>query len=98
MDTYGPLFPGQDAATVARFPCMVASETVALLATGTDGAVSYQIYQQTNIFERHPGRKSAAHAQQSGRDLVPDDATGCNEDKPPPRKGTSPNFLQVTGL
>ncbi len=98
MDTYGHLFPGQDAATVARFPSMVANEPSALHATGTDGAVAYQIHKQNNSSERHPGRESAAHAQQSGRDLVPDDAIGCDEDKPAPRKGTSPNSLQVTGL
>jgi len=96
MDTYGHLFPGQDAATVARFPSMVDTEPVSLRATGTEGAI------------RAPGRiddsatqsrqKSAAHAQHSGRDLVPDGATGRENGEPVPRNGTSPNPLRVAGL
>jgi len=35
MDTYGHLFPGQDAATVARFPSMLCDEPKVLQATGT---------------------------------------------------------------
>ena len=42
--------------------------------------------------------QSAAHAQQSGRDLVPGDATGCDEEDPPAENGTSPNPLRVAGL
>ena len=38
MDTYGHLFPGQDAATVARFPNMLSDEPKALRATGTADA------------------------------------------------------------
>jgi integrase len=36
MDTYGHLFPGQDAATVAKFPSMLSSQPIFLTATGTD--------------------------------------------------------------
>jgi Phage integrase family len=98
MDTYGHLFPGQDAATVARFPSMMASEPVALRATGTEGAGQGPTPERINGSGRHGGRENAAHAQQSGRDLVPDDATQCDEEHPPPRNGTSPNSLRVAGL
>jgi hypothetical protein len=37
MDTYGHLFPGQEADTVARFPDMIDGEKAALKATGTEG-------------------------------------------------------------
>ena len=30
-------------------------------------------------------QKAQRTAQQSGRDLVPDDATGCDEERPPPK-------------
>jgi integrase len=98
MDTYGHLFPGQDAATVARFPNMVASEPVALRATGTEDASRESAPERIDGSGRHGRRESAAHAQQSGRDLVPDDATQCDDEHPPPRNGTSPNPLRVAGL
>jgi integrase len=37
MDTYGHMFPGQDAATVARFPNMLSAELAVLQMTGTNG-------------------------------------------------------------
>jgi integrase len=37
MDTYGHLFPGQEADTVARFPDMIAGDRYSLKATGTAG-------------------------------------------------------------
>ena len=37
MDTYGHLFPGQEAETVARFPAMLDGEPTAFAATGTNG-------------------------------------------------------------
>jgi len=98
MDTYGHLFPGQDAATVARLPNMLGSEPKALRATGTDGAATLRELQQNGGSDLGSAQKSAAHAQQSGRDLVPDDAAGCDEEDPPPRNGTSPNPLRVAGL
>jgi len=80
-----------DAATVARFPRMVAKEPIALRATGTEGAGRGPAPQPADRCGRQSGRESAAHAQQSGRDLVPDDATGCDDEDSPPRNGTSPN-------
>lgn len=82
MDTYGHLFPGQEAETISRFPNMLSEEPEAMRATGTDDAMA----------------KGAAHAQQLGRDLVPDDATGRANEKPAPKNGTSPNPLRVAGL
>ncbi len=98
MDTYGHLFPGQDAATVARLPNMMASEPMALRATGTDGPAAFRLPMKTGGFDPGSAQKSAAHAQHLGCDLVPDDAMGCDEERPPPRNGTSPNSLRVAGL
>lgn len=99
MDTYGHLFPGQDAATVARLPTMLADdEPKALRATGTDGAAAFRLPLENGGFAPGLAQKSAAHAQQSGRVLAPDDATRCDEEDPAPRNGTSPNPLRVSGL
>jgi len=38
MDTYGHLFPGQEADTIARLPVMLGSEPAVMRATGTDDA------------------------------------------------------------
>ena len=40
MNTYGHLFPGQEAETVARFPAMVIDPFNALRATGTTDATA----------------------------------------------------------
>ena len=98
MDTYGHLFPGQDAATVARLPIMLASEPMALRATGTDGRAALRMPLENGGSNLGLAQKSAAHAQQSGRVLVLDDATRCDDEDPSPRNGTSPNPLRVAGL
>ncbi len=59
MDTYGHLFPGQDAATVARLPNMMASEPVALRATGTDGPAAIRLPMKTGGFDPGSAQKSA---------------------------------------
>ena len=59
MDTYGHLFPGQEADTVARFPDMLSDGSEALRATGTADLTVYT--------PREPHGKSAAHAQRAGR-------------------------------
>lgn len=41
MDTYGHLFPGQEADTVARFPAMIERENLA--AMGTEGNPSFLV-------------------------------------------------------
>ena len=98
MDTYGHLFPGQDAATVARLPNMLVSELKVLRATGTDGAAAFRSPLKSGGSD--PGRpQNATHgAQQLRGDLVPDGATWCDDGRPPPKNGTSPNPLRVAGL
>ena len=63
MDTYGHLFPGQDAATVARLPNMMASEPMALRATGTDGAAAFRLPMKTGGFD--PGSAQKAQRMRS---------------------------------
>ncbi len=77
---------------------MLASEPIALRATGTDGPAAVRLPMKTGGFDPGSAQISASHAQQLGRDLAPDDATGCEEERPPPRNGTSPNSLRVAGL
>jgi hypothetical protein len=91
MDTYGHLFPGQDAATVARLPNMLAAEPKALRATGTDGRAAFRRPLENGGYGPGSAQKSAAYAQHLGRDLVPRDAIGCDDGRPAPRNGTSPN-------
>jgi len=98
MDTCGHLFPGQDAATVARLPSMLAAEPMAFRATGTDGAAASRKPSENEGSDPGSAPKSAAHAQHMGRDLVPRDATGCDGGRTAPRNGTSPNPLRVAGL
>ena len=59
MDTYGHLFPGQDAATVARLPNMMASEPITLRATGTDGAPALRLPMKRGGFDPGLAQKSA---------------------------------------
>lgn len=48
MDTYGHLFPGQEAETVARFPVMLGSDPHTMRATGTTGDRSESITPYTH--------------------------------------------------
>ena len=68
MDTYGHLFPGQEAETVARFPEMLGSPDEAAEATGTDGAAA-ECKQLCKQWERKPARSSA-----TARDVKADPA------------------------
>jgi integrase len=68
MDTYGHLFPGQEAETVGRLPDMVGNNEEVLAATGTSDAVA-----QTQ--ETGPHLK----CHQLERDSLRHVATGCNE-------------------
>lgn len=73
MDTYGHLFPGQDAATVARFPRMVASEPAALRATGTEGAANGPFPQRVDGSGRQtPGRRELGWRPRRRRSSVSD--------------------------
>lgn len=68
MDTYGHLFPGQEAEAVARVQQFFGrSETAEARATGTTGA-------QVNA-----APSAQQQAQQLGRDLVQGDATQCEQ-------------------
>ena len=83
MDTYGHLFPGQEADAVANFPDMLSVGPEALRATGTDDAVAANV----------PVKR-----QQSGRETSLGDAAGCDGGGDPPRNDTSPKLFPVTGL
>mgnify|MGYP002528190765 CR=1 FL=1 len=86
MDTYGHLFPGQEADTVARFPDMLNCEPTALLATGTDDA------------ETITGWQSAAHAQRAGRESRQSGARGCDAATNPTSQKKTPKPLRVADL
>ena len=75
MDTYGHLFPGQEADTVARLPRMLAAAPEALRATGTDDATAkgQQLGQQLTgetSTQRASGGKSRGGV--GGRDDFPE--------------------------
>jgi hypothetical protein len=87
MDTYGHLFPGQDAATVARFPNMLSDEPKALRATGT-----------TDASATATGEGAQHKAQQLGREEVPSDATECDDGTRGTASVPFPNALRVADL
>jgi len=78
MDTYGHLFPGQEAETVARLPDMLGDAPGSLRATGTADAA---------------GGKSAAHAQRAVRQTTRTGASRREQDGPAFWPGTSPKPL-----
>ena len=59
MDTYGHLFPGQEADTVARLPDMLAVEPAALQATGTDDQAALSATQRAAHCAARRGREPA---------------------------------------
>ena len=86
MDTYGHLFPGQEADTVARFPDMLNCKSNALLATGTDDA------------EVKTDQRRAAHAQRAGRETAQSGASECDGQSTPTAQEKSPKPLQIADL
>ncbi len=87
MDTYGHLFPGQDAATVARFPNMLSDEPEVLRATGTMDVTPIA------------AAEGAQHkAQQLGRERMPVDATACDDATRKSELDSFRNNLQVANL
>ena len=72
MDTYGHLFPGQEAETVGQFPAMLGAHSDALRATGTTDAAAV------------PGQNVQQHrhqyCEQLGRDTAHAGATARGED------------------
>ena len=67
MDTYGHLFPGQEADAVAKMPGMFGSDPEALAATGTDSVLPANRQQQSGEMdtlvakrEKSPRRRNHA--------------------------------------
>jgi integrase len=82
MDTYGHLFPGQEAETIAKVPEMLGHGPDEARATGTDHA----------IFTAD----SAQHwAQQLGRESTRNDATLCEEVDEEHEKRKDRNLLEI---
>jgi integrase len=83
MDTYGHLFPGQEADTVARFPDMIDGDRQALKATGTADIGE-------NCAQQYP--------QQLGRVPVRDGAGRCDGNGEAGGPGNDPKVLPFAGL
>ncbi len=66
MDTYGHLFPGQEADAVARMRQMLVDPPEALRATGTDSAIG------------NTPKSAQRQAQRAGRETGRQDASGCD--------------------
>jgi integrase len=87
MDTYGHLFPGQDAATVARFPSMLCDEPKVLQATGTTDDLAIA----TDEGAQHK-------AQQLGREKERPCAIECEKDPTKSGSDSFPNPLRIAKL
>ena len=86
MDTYGHLFPGQEADAVDQLRKMLAVPPEALQATGTDNATA-------------DTPQSAQHqAQQSGRETQRSHATRGDDRTKPSAQQESPKPLQIADL
>ena len=83
MDTYGHLFPGQEADTVSRFPNMIDGDAGAQQATGTAGASA-----------NNPPHSPP----QLGRDSARDGATPCNGRGPAGDPADDPNVVPFAEL
>jgi len=86
MDTYGHLFPGQEADAVGQMRELLDNPPEILRATGTDD-------------NRHSPTHEAQHeAQQSVRERRRRDATGCDDRTKPALQQTSPKSLHIADL
>jgi len=87
MDTYGHLFPGQDAQAVASLPDIMGddSDQDAKRATGTDGRL-------------HGVSKWPANGQHSSRDTAQNVAGSCEPDKDSQNGDGQPNVLPYNAL
>ena len=88
MDTYGHLFPGQEADTVARLPAMMGDDPEALRATGTDDAEI--VHPEVDYPQLYP--------QQLGRERAPKDASRCNEAASASERGDDRKLLPIAEL
>jgi|GEM_PF-1811556 len=86
MDTYGHLFPGQEADAVGRMREMLVAPPEAMRATGTDGAAA------------DSARGAQHQAQQSERETVRRGATGGDEGAKSPAQEESPKPLAIAVL
>jgi len=86
MDTYGHLFPGQEADAVARLGDMLATPPKAMQATGTDDLAA--------------GSREGAQrlAQRAGRGILQAVAAACNEEPEPDDQAERPKPLRVAGF
>ena len=75
MDTYGHLFPGQEAEAVAKMPGMFGSGPQALAATGTDSYLPANRQQQTGEMTQNGVKRGkrplAAAGDDGGRNVLP---------------------------
>jgi hypothetical protein len=87
MDTYGHLFPGQEAEAIGRMRAMLSCDlSEPLKATGTDDKCQL-------------ATQEAQHqAQQLGRETPRTGATGCDARTKPAAQRESPNPLRVADL
>ncbi len=76
MDTYGHLFPGQEAETVARLPAMMTDPPEALAATGTDDEAAEGWAQNGAHLKGNSGREEARGDQKEKASV--DSGPGCN--------------------
>ncbi len=93
MDTYGHLFPGQEAETVARFPDLIENGPNALRGTGTDDAVlnPKHIPQQ---LEHEAALSDASQCEDSDQKRRPGDdrkSLGNTQQSEPVRRGARQN-------
>ena len=86
MDTYGHLFPGQEADAVDGLQDLLAGPSEALAATGTD-----------DVTPEPPGG-AQRQAQRADRETRRTAATPCDETDNPPRNTAPPNPLQIAKI
>jgi len=86
MDTYGHLFPGQEADAVVRLWEMLGDPADALRATGTDNQAA------------EPPGPAQRHAQRAGRETPRLAATDCEQEGESSLQDKSPKPVLVTGL
>ena len=86
MDTYGHLFPGQEADAVGRMREMLVAPPEAMRATGTDGVAA------------DASRGAQHQAQQSGRETGRRDATGRDARAKSAAQRESSKSLQIADL
>jgi integrase len=86
MDTYGHLFPGQEADAVGRMREMLIAPPKALRATGTDNAAANTL----NSAQRQ--------AQRAGRESRQSGASGCDDATNPTAQKKTPKPLQIADL